>query len=472
MLVSEYEKAVLSVIFRNAVSKDRIPQRICFELDFDKFDPKGPHGIIYRAIQNTVFDKQVPNIPTVSARLGNELTKVGGEEYLQSLLSFLSIMGVSGSEGFETWVQVVDNSGRLRQLGLVIDSYAKKYEDFQILVNEVKDVDEFISNFLSEINKGVGCLKSSYVHISEVGQEERRRLEMECQGFVVDLIPTGWPSLERYHIPRPSTYGVISGLSSIGKTQFVLQIALGAALYLKRNNLPGCIGINELESKAWRLHRRLACCLTGVDSSELQSKNLSKDTLKRYLDTFDIIDELPIYFDDNPSMNSNKLVWNATAMHLEHGPRILGIADYIELFTDESDSEELRVSQVVRNHRRVAWEVGSCEIAVSQMNNSVMHIPSKIGGKERSRYSGAIAHGSDWYIEVYNPIQMKLLGIDFTVPAGFSDRCAYALIEKNKDYKVGREPFDWTPEFTRFRDMCVPGMGKVYVDNRVHEPDF
>ncbi|MBU2072751.1 MAG: hypothetical protein KKA68_21160, partial [Gammaproteobacteria bacterium] len=335
MLVSEYEKAVLSVILRNAVSRERIPQRICFELDFDKFDPKGPHGIIYRAIQNTVFDKQTPNIPTVAARLGNDIDRIGGEEYLQSLLSFLSIMGVSGSEGFETWVQVVDNAGRLRQLGLVIDSYAQMYDDFQRLVNEVKDVDEFIANVLSEINKGVGCLKSSYTHISEVGHEERLRLEKERQGLSVDLIPTGWPSLERYHIPRPSTYGVISGLSSIGKTQFALQIALGAALYLKHNNLPGCIGINELESKAWRLHRRMACCLAGVDSDELTSSTLSKDTFKRYLDTFDIIDELPIYFDDNPSMNSTKLVWNATAMHLEHGPRILGIADYIELFADE-----------------------------------------------------------------------------------------------------------------------------------------
>ena len=472
MTVAEYEKAILSVILRNASSRDRIPQRICFELDFDKFDPKGPNGIIYRAIQNVVFDKQVPNIPTVASRLGNDLDRIGGEEYLQSILSYLSLLGVSGSEGFETWVQIVDNSGRLRQLGLVISNYAKKYEDFQILVNEVKDVDEFIANFMSEINKGVMCLKSSYTHISEVGQEERMRLEKEIGGFVVDLIPTGWPSLERYHIPRPSTYGVISGLSSIGKTQFALQIALGAALYLKRNNLSGCIGINELESKAWRLHRRLACCLAGVDANELTTRTLSKDTLKRYLDTFDIIDELPIYFDDNPSMNSTKLVWNATAMHLEHGPRILGIADYIELFTDEGDSEELRVAQVVRNHRRVAWEVGSCEIAVSQMNNSVMHTSSKIGGKERSRYSGAIAHASDWYIEVYNPVQMKHLGIDFVLPDGFSNGCAYMLVEKNKDYSVGRESFDWTPEFTRFRDICVPGMSNIYADTRASEPDF
>ncbi len=461
MQVEEFGKAILSVILRYPRGQDDIARRICYELDNDKFNPKFPNGAIYRVVQKIIMTGGTPNIPTVCRELGGGLDNVGGEEYLQSLIGYLSIMGVREAEGFETWVKVVDNAGRLRQLGLIIDRYAKAYEDFERLVMDVKDVNEFISNVLSEITKGTGSVRSSYVHVSQVAEEEKRRVEQERRGLVVDLVPTGWPSLERYFIPRPATYGVIAGLSSMGKTQFALQILLGAALHLYNNNLPGCVCINELEMNKWRLYRRLACCMAGINSDELASGRLPQSSYDKYNNMVDYIAQLPIYMDDNPDLTSSKLVWSAMASHLEHGPRVLGIADYIELFTDEQDSEELRVAKVVRTHRRVCWEVGSCEIAVSQFNNSVMLTSSKIGGKERARYSGAIAHGSDWFVEIWNPPQMRLAGIDFTLPDGYNGNCAYALIEKNKDHRVGREAFEWTPEFTRFRDMALP-MGELY----------
>lgn len=471
MQVHEYEKAVLSVILRNPTGKDSIPQRICFELDADKFNPKGVHGTIYRAIKKLVWDKQVPNVPNIARALGNELEDVGGEEYLQSLLGYLSIMGVHGSEGFDTWVRVVDNAGRLRQLGLIIEKYNGMYDDFEKLVTSVMDVDEFSSNFLTEINKGIGSVKSGYVHISEVVEEEKRRLAEERQGKIVDLIPTGWPSLESFFIPRPGTYGVISGLSSMGKTQFALQVMLGTVLYLYNNGLPGCVGINELEMLRWRLLRRLACCMVGINSDELSTGAVKEDMLKKYYEQLEFMAVLPIYLDDNPNLSSTKLVWSAAAMHLAHGPRILGIADYVELFTDDNDSEERRVANVVRNHRKVCWELQSCEIAISQLNNSVMQVASKIGGKERSRYSGAVAHNADWYIEIYNPPQMRLCGIDYVLPDGLNGLYSYGLVEKNKDHRVGKIPFEWTPEITRFRDMALP-MNQVYRPAKELKEDF
>ncbi len=462
MQVDEYEKAVLSVMLRNpSGDKDCVAKRICMELDADKFDPKGVNGIIYGAMQHVIIDSGVPNVPNVARALGNNLERTGGEEYMQSLLGFLSIMGVRGSEGFETWVKVVDNAGRLRQLGLVIDKYANEYADFQRLVAKTDDVDAFITNVLSDITRGIGGIKSSYVHISEATDEDLRQLEQERRGLIVDLIPMGWPSLENYNIPRPSSYGVIIGITSMGKSQFAFQIALGTAIYLKENNLPGCVGINELEMRKQRLHRRMICCLLGANSKELARGIAPKSVYDKYQETAEYVRTLPIYLDDNPNMSAQKMVWSAAAMHLEHGPRKLGIADYVELFSDKADSEELRVSEVVRTHRKVCWELGSCEIGICQLNNSATMTNSKIGGLERIRYSGAIGHAADWVLEIYNPPQMRRRGMDFILPDGFNGNSAYMLCEKNKDYEVGREPFEWTPEFTRFRDMALP-MGELY----------
>jgi len=466
VLVSEYEKCVLSVMLR--FSADVVPKAIAVELDDDKFDPKGPHAVIYRAMQDVIFDGGTPNVPNMCRALGSDLEAAGGREYLQSLLGWLPAIGVADTSGFETWVRVVDSAGRLRQLGSVVDKYGRLYEDFDRLVEQVEDADVFVANFLSEINKGIGSVRSSYKHISSAIEEERRRIEQERQGKVVDIIPTGWPNLEKYFIPRPATLGVIAGITSMGKTQFALQVMLGTAMHLYENNLPGCVAINELEMTDWRLNRRMACCMAGVDSNVLAVGGLSDDALNKYFDMLDYIGQLPIYFDDNPNLTSTKLGWEAMAMHLEKGPRVLGVSDYVELFMDEGDSEELRVSTVVRNQRRICWETGSCEIAISQFNNSVMATNSKIGGVGKTRYSGAIGQAADWFVEVYNPVQMQRANISFTLPDGYEDDRAYFLVEKNKDHAVGREPIEWVPEYTRFRDVSL-GMGEIY---RIRKLDY
>jgi replicative DNA helicase len=153
---------------------------------------------------------------------------------------------------------------------------------------------------------------------------------------------------------------------------------------------------------------------------------------------------------------------------MEHGPRVMGMADYFELFADKDDNEEQRISNIARNQRRISWETGSCELGISQFNNSVMMSSTKIGGAHRTRYSGAIWHAADIFVEVYNPIQMRKAGIDFVLPDGMSEDFAYFIIEKNKDHGLGKKAFEWSPQCTRFRDLSLP-LGEVYNIRRGNE---
>ncbi len=470
MLIQEYEKAVISVILNYYTGNEKIPEQICSELDDDKFDPKGPHGIIYRSIQRCVIDGKVPNIINVCRMLGENLEAVGGEIYLNSLRGFLSLMGSLDVHSWETWMRYVDSVGRLRHMGLVVDEYHKMYENFELMASQVNDVDVFISNFLTQISKCMMGIKSNYEHISVAINDEKRRLDLEKQGQCVDWIPMGWPSLQRYYIPRPSTFGVLTGLSSMGKTQFALQIMLGTAIHLYENNLSGCVAINELEMPKWRLSRRLACCMTGINSDSLRSGDISSEKLDKYYDNLDYISQLPIYIDDNPNLTSDKLSWEARALNIEKGRR-LGVVDYFELFKDKGENEELRVSNVVRNQKALSMELGSCEIGISQLNNSVMLTGNKIGGAARARYSGAIWHAADWLGEIYNPPQMRKANIDFSLPKDMDEDRAYILIEKNKDGPLGQEAFIWTPEFTRFQDVGLT-MGEGLYRKTVKEDDF
>lgn len=468
MKIVEYEKAIISVILRFSFGPENIPQRICSELDSDKFG-MGANRIIYHAIQNIVIRGEIPNIPNIAKELGASLETVGGEEYLQSLLGFLPLLGVSQSEGYETWVRAIDSAGRLRQLGLVVDSYGKLYEDFEGLLNQVSDVDIFISNFLDEVNRGIGQVRTTYVHISDAIEEERKNVELSREGFVTDIIPTGWPSLEKYFIPRPGTFGVIIGLSSIGKTQFALQLMLGVAINLYDNNLPGHVAFNSLEMSKTRLVRRMACCLAGVNSDNLSAGVLSDKVLDSYLEQLDYVGRLPILLDDNPDLTSPRFVSNALSQHISHGPRVLGILDYLELLRDKSDNEERKVTLAARNQRRVAWQTNSCEVALSQFNNTVLMTSDKIGGLHKARHSGGVGQAADWGIEIYNLVQMKLQGLKVVTPDGYNEDFAYGLIPKNKDHAIGRIQLEWIPEMTRFKDVAL-GMNELYRSN--YEGDF
>ncbi len=457
----EYEKATLSIIFMFPSGNALIPQRICAELEPDKFGSK-EHGYIYSAIKAIVLRNEVPNIVNVSSELGDKLVDCGGIEYLDSLQNFLGSIGITHYDGFESYICVVDSAGRLRHLGLVIEKYSRLYEDFETLVSKTKDVEAFLSDFMTEIQDGVGSIKTSYEHISVAADEERRYLEQSERGLVSNLIPTGWPNLEKYGIPRPSSIGVIVGLSSIGKTQFALQIGYGAARYLYEHGEEGVISINSLETKKRLLLRRLACMRAGVNSREIDQGTLSVKDMRRYYKSVEYIEQLPIVIDDNPNVTSSQLTWQAIAQNLQQ-KRVLGISDYIELFKDTAATEELRVSGIIRNLRSISWRTNSCELAISQVNGRVLKIPSKIGGLGNARYSGSISHTVDWGAEILNYPQMEKRQIRAIPADGKDTSFAYFLLEKNKEGPLGEEPFEWTAEFTRFRDISLP-IGQIYED--------
>jgi replicative DNA helicase len=458
--LAEYEKAILSLMLRRPGGDNRVSQRVIAELGDDKFSVDA-HKQIFRAISEVVLRRGIPDIMTVATELGPNLESVGDKDYLQSLKEYLGYAGLGDGEGFEQWIRVVDSAGRLRHLGLIVEKYARMYQDFEALLRTVKDVDDFIANFVTTINSAVSGTRSSYKHISVAVEQEREHRRDEKRGEVVDLINCGFPSIEKFFIPRPQTLGIIAGISSMGKTQLALQLVLGTAIHLKENNLPGVVALNELEMVGWRVNRRLACSLAGVDSSALARNEVPEHQEKRYNDVLDYIAELPIYYDDNPNITSAEFSWQSIAMHIEHGKRVLGVGDYIELFKDKGDSEELRVSNVVRGHRHVCWETGACEILISQFSNAVFATSDKIGGVGKTRYSGAISHAADWFIEVWNPPQMMLSNIDFDPPEWADMSYAYVLVQKNKDHAVGNTPLFWTPEFTQFRDPSLP-MGVLY----------
>lgn len=464
MKIAQAERAILSAMF---VDKGVIGI-VKPELTADKF-VFGPasggkfnqaHQLIYAAmikVQGRV------DVVSVARELGDKLTDAGGEKYLTFLsIQALQQLGIHSTEGLPQWVNVVDTSGRLKQLGDIIETYGKLYEDFSVLVEQVKDVDLFASDLQQRISRvALGTASTSYQHISSANAHYGRILEDEANGVILSYYPVGWPSFEKFALPPQAAMMVISGLSGMGKTQLMLQLALGIAIQIKANDVPGCVAINSYEMPGWRLSRRLAACLAGVDYQGAAVRKEGSTAYKCMHNALAFVDTLPIYYDDS-DMSSTQIAMQCLRLQAQHEClRFLGV-DYAELVDLNKDTrnEELRVSSVFRNIQKFCHSNGMCGCVLSQLTGAEMY-PTKIVPYTKLRYSSGGTHAADVVSQVYNPPQMNAMRLNFQMEdtLGSEDQ-AYLIIQKNRDGKLGYIPLHWTADITRFEDPVLIGFGK------------
>lgn len=460
MNLHQVEQAVLAAVFLDK----GVAAAVRAELSADKF-LYGPanklsdvHSLVYQSMMQV--EGRI-DVMSVSKALGSDLERAGGEAYLQYLSTVcLPQLGIHSTEGLANWVTLVDTAGRLKQLGELVDIYHQLFSDFEALVSKVEDVDQFIADFQTKINAiALGTHSGGYIHISEATNSYRRILEDEAAGAVLTYFPMGWPAFERYAIPPQASLMAISGMSSMGKSQLMLQMALGVAIQLKVDDVPGCVIINSYEMVGWRCARRLAACLAGVDYQGMAIKNEQSEAYKSAHKALDLVDSLPIFYSD-ADMTSAQISLHCARIITTEGPiKMLGV-DYAEQVPDPNlGSEELRISNIFNNGQRLARSTGMCTCILSQVSDISM-FPDGIVPCNRLRYSRAATNACDVIGYIYNPPQMRAMRIKFSFPEELGDEnMAYFLVQKNRDGRLGAIPLEWTSSITRFKDLSLVGFG-------------
>lgn len=467
MNIQDYEQLCISIVLRWPETQDNIATQMVMRIADDSFGENGVvHKIIWRTISHIIINGRTPTIPAILTELGGESDSIGGEDYLIALHDFSKQMKVNTYENWETYTKVVYTAGKLRQLGHLFEGYYDKYADFDKLVAETDNVEEFIFNAMNEVQKIIGTsVDDGYKDISDAVDSELEKLEQIALG-VKDILVCGVPALENYGIPAPKTFGVIIGMRSMGKTAFAFNsLALGKAIHLFENKLPGVVALNSLETPGEIIVRRMACALGSIDSKKVRMGQLSEEENEKYRFNLEYVRSLPLTYDDSPILTTEQMSMRAISQNVKK-KRVLGISDYAELFADTTGgNEEQRVASIVRNVRSIAWLTGSCEVLLSQVNNNVLLHKSYIAGIDKARYSGMVAHAADWAIEIWNPKQISAtddLVRNFQCPDSYLDYMAYGLIEKNKNGPLGHFELKWDAPFTRFTDITNQGVGTLF----------
>lgn len=463
MNIANYERMVLGAQFLD----DGAARKVISEISDTSFaygpgtKPSLAHAEIQKAIIDLVMEGKSIDVGTVATQLGDQLSKVGGQQYLIELSRTLPSMGITSTRGLPEWASVVDKAARIRQIKIVLEE--GQIGNVEEAMESISDVDQYLSDILSQLNTA-NDVKTDYEPISQAAEKAKQRLIQEARGEAVSWLPIGWPSLDKFNLLPYRSLFVLLGISSMGKSQLLAQMILGAAIQMKRYELPGLCLLNTYEMGSDRYVLRMASCLTGVDLRSENVENEQSDEFSLLMEAIDFISTLPIRTNDG-DMTSYQVNTQSQILGAQFGGlRVVGI-DYAELVSDiNSDSEEQRVSGIFRNAQRLS-RTGPCVILLSQFNDGVNRDNTKLGSIDMIRYSRAGRHAAEMIGIVYNPPQMRKAGIPFKLHSMFpSADNAYLFIGKNKEGPLGYVPLGWEAECTRFSDPATfdYGVGELY----------
>lgn len=208
---------------------------------------------------------------------------------------------------------------------------------------------------------------------------------------IVSIEPIGEHQV--YDLCVPDGANFIAQDICVHNTSLALSLAYNVA-YLASNT----VGIFSLEMSRDQLVQRMLSMHTGIDMQRLRTGNLRGDELNLALEGMGVLSEIPIYIEDTPGLSINEVRSKARRLHAEAGVDLLMI-DYLQLMSGRrSDNRVQEVGEISRGLKALARELHVPVIALSQLSRAVEGRTSHVPMLSDLRESGCLAGESLVYL--------------------------------------------------------------------------
>lgn len=234
---------------------------------------------------------------------------------------------------------------------------------------------------------------------------ERISLQMESGQGIVG-IPSGFHDLDRMTSGfKDSDLIIVAGRPAMGKTSFMLNVGLHAALEAKKS-----IAIFSLEMSKEQLTERLLTEQAQIDAQRMHRGLLTEAEFDRVSNALGPLGEAAIYIDDTPVMDELTLQLKARQAKMRHNIDMI-LVDYLQLMHGRSRGDDNRVqevSSISRALKGLARELRVPVIAISQLSRAPEQRPDKRPILSDLRESGCLAGDTPIYLpdsRTYVPIE-------------------------------------------------------------------
>jgi replicative DNA helicase len=457
------EAAVLSAILLSPESFDEVAEVL---------KPEHFYSDANRRVFDAIFELQrsqrAVDVVSVASYLRdkNRLQQVGGSAYLAQLTDATPYVA-----NIEAHARLIREKWRLRQVIAVCQTVAAEgYGD----CGETQPFIDRAEQRLFEIARIPEA--STVVALRDAVREAFHILtEATKRGGGITGIATGYARLD--HMCAGLHSGdlyVVAGRPGMGKTSFVLNLALNVAhsvagprepsddLYVEpAADEPGyAVAFFSLEMPKEQLAARLLASEARVSMGDIRKGTIRRDDWSRLTEAAARLSAMPIWLDDTPGLGLMDLRAKVRRLQAEisrnakdgrASAQKLGLVaiDYLQLMQGrrELGSREQEISELSRGLKHLAKELQVPVIALSQLNRSVetRNIKDKRPQLSDLRESGAIEQDADAIFFIYRD--------DYYNMSSDEPGVAEIIVAKQRNGPTGVVKMRFTKEFTRFDNL-------------------
>lgn len=425
----EAEQSILGGIFLKPDAVAKVIEIIKSD-DFYKHSNK----IIYEVMLECYEEGDVidPLLVVEKLKKRQKLNEIGGEEEL-----FDIIKSVPTAANIENYARIVKEKATLRKLIDVGTSIVElAYDGY----DEVESIMDRAENMIFKIAQDKE--KKEVYSVKDLIDEEFERLEKVYQNKgEVTGISSNFTEFDKmtsgFH---PSDLVIIAARPSMGKTAFVLNLALSSAVKQKKGVL-----IFSLEMSNSQIFQRLISAEAKVPMKKLRNGFLDPEEWAKVGVATGRLAESPIFIADVP--NVTVLEIRAIARRLKaEGKLDMILIDYLQLIKgrERSDNRQQEISDISRTLKGLARELNVPVIALSQLSRATEQRSDRRPMLSDLRDSGAIEQDADVVIFLYRD--------EYYNEESEHKGLAEVIIGKQRNGPVGTVYLRFFNEITKFED--------------------
>jgi replicative DNA helicase len=365
-----------------------------------------------------------------------ELEDVGGVAYIARLVD-----GVPRATNVDHYARIVKEKSTLRAL------ITSASEILQEAYAGAEDADEILDAAEKRIFEVADKrIRTGFVPISSLVQESFDTLsKLQQHRGLVSGVPTGFTELDEMTAGlQGGDLVIIAARPSMGKTSFVLNIALHAALNRER---PMVVGFFSLEMSAQQLFIRLLTSEARIDAHRLRSGYLSPDDYSKLVKAVGTLESAQIFIDDSASIGVLEMRAKARRLKADHGLDLL-VVDYLQLMQGRGrfDNRQQELASISRSLKGLAKELGVPLVALSQLSRAPETRSDRRPQLSDLRESGAIEQDADVVMMIFRPGVYEKDNPDL-------QNVAEIIIAKQRNGPIGTANLAFLPQYTLFANI-------------------
>ena len=390
---------------------------------------KSEHKIIFGAMEEMFKANTKIDIVTLTDRLKDVLTKVGGITYISQLA------GSVGGSNIKEYAKIIKEKSNKRKLIRMSEMLKQRaYKDTESsneLVNNIED-----ELFKISLNKESRMEPFNKVLEHTVAQIEDVYNNKNISG--VTGINTGFRDLNKFTGGlQKQDLIILAARPSMGKTTLAVNIATNVS---KTKST----AIFSLEMSREQLARKIISSTARIDLLKLNTGILNdKDWTNMACATGPLANN-KLFIDDTGGLSVSEIKAKCKKIKLKYGLDLV-IIDYLQLMQGKAENRTQEISGISRGLKQIGKELDVTVIALSQLSRAPETRTNHRPMLSDLRESGSIEQDAD--------IVMFLYRDEYYDEDTEEKNIAECIFAKNRNGRVGTVKLAWLGQFQKFGQL-------------------